>query len=204
MRPLLLRTVAWLLVFTAGCSSPPPPVDVPPPTAYDANAIADRVMVDYDRDKNGQLDGAELDACPALKRSLIGIDTNRDGKLSKDELKARFEEYAAANAAMMAAVVTVTLDGKPLAGATVALVPESCMGPAAKEATATTGTDGTASAFTVDGKEYQGLPLGLYKVKITGPAGTALPARYNTQTTLGGEVSGGRGVGPLKFALSSR
>ncbi|MFM8272292.1 MAG: hypothetical protein ACKODX_08135 [Gemmata sp.] len=203
MRPLP-RAVPWVLVFAAGCSSPPPPVEAPPPTTYDAVAMADRAMADYDRNNSGFIEGAELDACPALKGSLIGIDTNRDGKLSKDELKARFEEYGAANAAMMAAFVTVTLDGKPLAGATVKLAPEPCMGPAAREVTATTGADGTASKFTLEGKEYQGLPLGLYKAKITGPAGAALPARYNTQTTLGGEVSGGRGAGPLKFALSSR
>ncbi len=201
MRPLL-RVVPGLILL-AGCSTAPPAVEVPPPATFDAEAMTARAMADYDRNKNGFLEGSELDACPALKGSLIGIDTNRDGKISRDELKARFESYAAANTAMMTATVTVTLDGSPLANATVQFVPEPCMGEAAKEVTAKTGADGTTSAFTFDGQEYQGLPLGLYKVKVTA-AGKTLPTRYNTQSTLGAEVSGGRGTKPLTFTLSSR
>ena len=86
----------------------------------------------------------------------------------------------------------------------VQFVPEALMGGSVREATAKTGPGGTASSFTSDGKQFAGLQPGLYKVRITSEAGKSLPARYNTQTTLGVEIFGGRGSKPLAFELSSR
>lgn len=199
----LLQAVP-VLILAVGCGKPPVP-GIPPPAVYDPAAMAAVAFAEYDANKNGFIEGAELNACPGLKNILAGVDTNRDGKVSPDELRARFESYAAANASLIASSVTVTLDGAPLAGATVQFVPEACMGDTAQEATATTGTKGTAYTFTLGGQEQPGLNPGFYRVKITrsDTGGKPLPARYNTQTTLGAEVYGGRGSQELSFALSS-
>jgi hypothetical protein len=198
-----VRVVPGLLL-AAGCGGSPPGGAVHSRATYDPAALTAAAFAEYDRNNNGLLEGAELDACPGLKAGLAGIDTNRDGKISKAELQARFEAYAAANTASVSATATVTLDGQPLADATVQFVPEAFMGGAVQEATGKTGPDGTVSAFTSGGKQYVGLQPGLYKVKVTREGGAALPARYNTQTTLGAEVFGGRGAKPLVFALSGR
>jgi hypothetical protein len=193
------------LLLAAGCGSPPTTPEVHSRASYDPAAMTAAAFAEYDRDKNGLLEGAELDACPALKGALAGIDSNRDGKVSTAELQARFESYGAGNAQTVSAPVTVTLDGAPLADATVQFVPEAFMGAAAQEATGKTGPAGAVAAFTSGGKQYAGLQPGMYKVKITrAESGPPLPARYNAQTTLGAEVFGGRGAKPLTFALSSR
>jgi hypothetical protein len=196
---------AFPMLLAAGCGGSATP-NVQSQAAYDPAALTVAAFAEYDRDKNGFLEGAELNACPALKGSLVGIDTNRDGKISKAELQTRFEAYKAANAGSVAVAVTITLDGAPLGDATVQFVPEVFMGSVILEATGKTRANGTVGAFVVDGTEYAGLQPGLYRVKVTwaGASGKSLPARYNTQSTLGAEVFGGRGSHSLLFALSSR
>jgi hypothetical protein len=192
-----------VLVFVVGCASSSTP-EVHARASYDPDALTSAAFAEYDRDKNGALEGAELDACPALKSALAGIDTNRDWKISTAELRSRFEGYAASNAATVSVGVSVTLDGKPLADATVQFVPEPFMGATVQEATGKTGADGAVTSFTSGGQQYAGLQPGLYRVRITQEGGAAIPARFNTQTTLGAEVFGGRGARPLAFALVSR
>jgi hypothetical protein len=193
-----------LVVLALGCGGAQTAPEVQPPPSYDPDALAAAALAEYDANKNGTLDGAELDACPALKGALAGLDTDRDGKLSKAELRARFAEYAAARTGSVGLTATVTLDGQPLPDATVQFVPEAFMASLLQEATGKTGADGTVSAFTVGGAQVAGLQPGFYKVRITRDGGSQLPARYNTQTTLGFEVSGGRGARPPVFALASR
>jgi hypothetical protein len=196
---------AFPVLLAAGCGSSGTP-EVQAQAAYDPAALTAAAFAEYDRDKNGFLEGAELDACPALKGSLVGIDTNRDGKISKAELQTRFEAYKAANAGSVSVAVMITLDGASLGDATVQFVPEACMGSVIPEATGKTRANGTVGAFAVDGKDYAGLQPGLYRIKVTrsDASGKSLPTRYNTKTTLGAEVFGGRGGRPLSFALSSR
>jgi hypothetical protein len=192
------------VVLAIGCGGAPTAPEVQAPPNYDPDALADAALAEYDANKNGALDGAELDASPALKGALAGIDTDRDGKLSKAELRARFAEYAAARTGSIGLTATVTLDGQPLIDATVQFVPEAFMASVLKEATGKTNGDGAASAFTAGGAQVAGLQPGFYKVRITRDGGAQLPARYNTQTTLGAEVSGGRGAKPPVFVLTSR
>jgi hypothetical protein len=174
---------------------------------YDADAMTRAALEQYDTNGNGTIEGAELDASPALKAALPGLDTNRDKKLSADELKARFEAYRAQAAGAVGVVVTFTLDKAPLADAAVTFTPEPCMGKAAAEATARTGPDGGATTYTVGGKPLPGLPAGLYRVAVSkpGPDGKeSIPAKYNAQTTLGCEVFTGRSGSRFEFHLTRR
>jgi hypothetical protein len=198
-------SVVFAALFAAccssGCASGPKTL---PAAKYNPSAMADAVLREYDRDGSGSLEGAELDACPGLKAALAGIDTNRDGSLSRDELVARFGAYQAAGT--VSVPITVTLDGNPLADATLTFTPESCMDPSVKAATARTDETGAVASYEATGTGYAGLHAGLYRVAISKPdeAGNeTLPARYNAQTTLGCEVFGGRGSSGVNFKLTS-
>jgi hypothetical protein len=189
----------------AGCSSPGTnPAESPAPK-YDANAVAQAALAQFDKDKSGSLDPGEVTACPALQQAFNAIDTSRDRKLSADELVKRVEAYAALPPGSVSVGVIITFDGAPLEGATVTFVPEPCMGDALKPATAKTNVAGHCDQFEIDGKPFRGPAAGLYKIQVT-KDGVPIPARFNTQTVLGREVlpDGRSGEVAVELNLRSR
>jgi hypothetical protein len=171
--------------------------------SYDPEEMAKAAIIQLDKNVNGTIEGAEFDACPGLKAALPHIDTNKDSKLTAEELKARFEGYRAVATSNF--TIRVSLDGTPLADATVTLTPEPFMGGVVGEATGRTGADGSVTNYMVERRELPGLPPGVYTVAIT-KDGTAIPAKYNTRTTLGCEVSGGGrgGIRTLDVKMTSK
>jgi hypothetical protein len=184
---------------TSSCRSP----SEAPRASYDAAGISQAALSNLDKNKNGQIEGAELDASPALRSALPDIDKNKDKNLSAREIQQRVEQYAKLGRLSLAC--TVTLDGQALSGATVTFEPEPFMGKSLKPATTTTDRDGVAAMFQVDGKSFATLPPGLYRIRVT-KDGTNIPARYNTQTTLGREVYADprQGDATIELALRSR
>ena len=82
-----MRVVLCAIPFVflvVGCARSP---EVHAQPNYDPDTLTTAAFAEYDRDKNGFIEGAELDACPGLKAALPSIDTNNDKKLSADELK---------------------------------------------------------------------------------------------------------------------
>jgi hypothetical protein len=197
MRWLLLAVVVGS--FAAGCSGGS--LSEAPSATYDAAGIAQTALDTFDKNKNGRIEGTELDACPALKFELPAIDKNGDKSLSAGEIRQRVEQYASLGP--VAVTCSVTLDGQPLSGATVTFEPETFMGPSLKTATTTTGPEGVSGTLQIDGKSVTTLPPGLYRLRVT-KDGTNLPARYNTQTTLGREVFADPRQGEATIALSLR
>ncbi|MBA4187098.1 MAG: hypothetical protein C0467_03685 [Planctomycetaceae bacterium] len=187
MRVLPTNLLVCVSLTLAGCSGGP---DLSPVAtrSYDSESMAKAAIQQFDKNTNGTLELAELDSCPGLKATFTHIDTNNDNKLTAEELKARFEGYRTAGA--VGYTLRVTLDGIPLPDATATLTPESFMNGAISEVTGKTTADGTLSKYSVDGRELPGLPSGVYRVTVT-KDGLGLPAKYNTQSTLGCEVSGG-------------
>jgi hypothetical protein len=179
----------WALVGfgLAGCTSSSTHLLEAPSPKYDADAVAQAALTEFDKNSSGTLEPGELSACPALLQGFAAIDTNRDKRLSADELKQRVEAYAALASGSVPVGCIVTLDGKPLADAIVTFVPEACMGGVLKPATARTNVAGHCDEFTIDGKTYRGPGAGLYKIQVT-KDGVAIPARFNAQTMLGREV----------------
>ncbi len=197
-----LVALAVGVVLLAGCSGDRTPVEAPPPS-YDAAAIAQAAIRELDKNKNGTIEGPELEACPALKSALAALDKNRDGMLSLGEIQQRVQAYAARGT--MLVTCTVTLDAQPFVGAGVTFEPEKFMGNGLKTATATTDKDGTCAAFAIDGRPFTSLPAGFYRIRVT-KEGMKLPARYNTQTTLGCEVFADprQGEATIDLLLTSR
>jgi hypothetical protein len=182
-----LRVTLVGLLIAAGCTSKETGAREAPVPKYDPDAIAQAAMAEFDKNHDGTLDATELKACPALYGSLAAIDANGDKKLSADEIRKRIEAYAASTTGSVPVTCSIQFDGRPLAGATVMFDPEPCMGNVLKPATSTTDAQGQCGEFQIEGKAYRGLAAGLYRIRVT-KEGESIPARFNTQTTLGQEV----------------
>jgi hypothetical protein len=188
--PPRTRSARWLLGAAVlsmlfGCSGRRVPVP-----AVSADAAGKEALAQYDRNKDGVLDAGELSLCPPLAQGLKALDTNKDGRLSADEIAEWVHACQDSGVGLMAVVVRVTLDGQPLAGATVTLVPEKFLGPALKTASGVSDARGRVSLET-PGEKVPGVACGLYRVLVSkkNAAGAeTLPARYNQATVLGLEV----------------
>jgi hypothetical protein len=178
-----------------GCDRKPQRAEVP---GHNPSAAAQQAMSTYDKNSDGAIDADELKAVPALidhpELPIKLTDKNSDGRVSSDEIQSRIQNWLDSKVGIMSFHCTVNMDGKPLEGAKVVFEPEAFHGGAINEATGTTGADGTA-VMAVDKaklpdhlKDISGMQTGFYKVRITHPT-VSIPAKYNTETTLGQEVS---------------
>lgn len=177
------------LLLPAGCGGP---ARLKPPQV-DPDSAAARAMSMYDSNGDGDLSGRELDACPGIQRSISSYDTDGNGGVSAAEIVARLKYLAQFKTALTPLRDQVLLDGRPLAGAEVKLLPEAYLGDEVKSASGTTNRAGTAS-LTISAEDlpeqqrgYHGIHFGTYKVQITHPE-KKLPDKYNTNTTLGYET----------------
>jgi hypothetical protein len=189
----LLTLASLLLIATTSCNRGPAAVKQPSINASSAGKLA---MEQYDKNGDGVVSGAELDQAPGLKAALKTLDTNGDGGVSADEVTARVNAWKAMQTGLTYVRCRVTLNGEPLSGATIIFEPEAFLGDEIKPATGIVTPLG--DAMPVIKKEDRpdptlpgGVYIGLYKVRISKMEGgkETIPARYNTQTTLGQEVS---------------
>jgi hypothetical protein len=201
--------IATLSSLTA-CNSGPARVTGPD---FDASAAGSMAMEEYDTNGDGIVNGAELDKAPGLKAALGRLDTNGDQGVSADEVTARVNAWQEARIGLASVRVHITLDGKPLGGAKVVYEPEKFLGEDIKTAYGESNQFGDASiSIPREDRPDPNLPggvnFGLYKVRISRPNGSqeSLPARYNTETTIGQEVSyddPGLANNNIKYSLKS-
>jgi|694.fasta_scaffold67035_4 hypothetical protein len=198
---LPIIVIAGLLVVTASCGpSRPPRVPAPP---VDPESMARAVLQLIDTDGDGQLTTAELARVPGLVSALATLDTDGDKRLSAADITTWLTGVRDSKVAVTPVPLKVMHKGKPVAGATLKLVPEPFMGSNVKAAEATTDTSG-AVLPTIPGSPYPGVNSGVYRVEITGtlPGGKPIPAKYNTSTTLGLAVGNGLPAEtPVTFAI---
>jgi hypothetical protein len=173
-----------LVLLAAGCSG-----GSPGDTRISPREAANQALAEYDANQDGALDAKELEACPGLRSALKRIDKNNDGRLTADEIAERltFLQRAGAQADVG---VEVTLDGKPLSGAAVTLVPEKFLGPSFKPLSAVTDAIG-AGTLQAEGSG-EAIPLGFYRVEVSkknAKGQEMIPAKYNTKTVLGQEIA---------------
>ena len=171
-----------LLAGLAGCGGSRGPA---PPPVSPASAT-EQALAEYDANKDGALDAKELEHSPGLKALLTALGKDAGGHLTADELRQHLQALRDAGAGRTRASCQVLFDGRPLAGATVRYVPEKFLGSGFKPAAGTTDAAGFASPVTEG--EQEGITPGLYRVEVSkndAQGRETIPARYNTQTTLG-------------------
>ena len=179
------RLLPVVLLVLSGCAGRRIPVPAVAPERAGQEALAQ-----YDRNKDGFLDKDELKACPALAGCWKKLDKDGDGRLSAAEIAQRIQSYQTDRVGLSALAVKVRSNGKPLAGATVTLVPEKFLGDDVRPASGVTDSAGVANVTTT-GAAVPGVARGMFRVEVSKKDAAGLervPARYNRETTLGVEV----------------
>lgn len=151
---------------------------------FDAVAIATGAISAYDGNSDGEISKAEAKKSPfAIDR----WDEDSSGGISEDEIQARIGKYMEKKTGMLDVTCRVTVNGRPLDGATVEFVPEDFMGGAIQTAEATTDIDGMAMPaipeIVAKDPVLTGVQPGLYRIQVT-HSDIKLPAKYNDSTTL--------------------
>jgi hypothetical protein len=195
-----------ILLVTAGCSQGPARIAAP---NVDPESAADSAIELYDTDHDGSLKKAELAACPAVLAYLSLYDQNSDGLVSRDEFAARLNELYGKRVGLSHVDCQITFQGRPLQDAIVVFEPEPYLGDEIPAANAITGANGSAPMAVaaeylpenLRARNRQLMKVGTYKVRITHPK-IALPAKYNTNTTLGYETQLGNPF--ARFELTAK
>lgn len=188
-----MRSKITVAVLCLGCSNRPPAVK---PVSVNPTLAGQEAIRLYDKNSDGKLDATELTKVPGVLRYLGHYDADKDGAVSADEFSTRFKKWEQDQLGMRELVAIVTLDGKPLEGATVKFIPEPYLGPNVKPASGDTDDQGIAVIAMSDedtperfrATSVRGVTGGTFKVEVTHPA-KKLPAKFNTETTLGEEVA---------------
>ena len=179
------------LILIAGCSDVPKP---PPRFQIDPQQAAQEAMKLYDRNGDGTLDAKELTASPPLEELLKNLKSRSAGHpdgLTAEDISSRLDEWLKAPTILLPGTVVVTLDGKPLEGATVIFEPEPFLGSSYHSHQGKTNAAGMA-ILDAELKDFPNeIYVGLYRVRISKIVGgkESLPPRYNTESELGREVA---------------
>jgi hypothetical protein len=203
VRPIVLAVRLALLVallVLVGCSSRRIPVP-----AFAPDRASKEALTQYDRNKDGFLDPEELKSCPALWACLKSWDTDKDGRLSGAEISARITAYQSSRIGLSALAFQVTLDGQPLAGATVTLIPEKFLGDVLLTAAGTTDARGRV-CVAIPSADMPGVACGLYRIEVSKKDAfgrETISPLYNQATILVLEVAPDTNLGALCFALYS-
>jgi hypothetical protein len=203
----ILGLVAIVLTLLSGCSGKPGALH--PPSVNPAKA-SHAAVHDFDRNGDGTLSKEEWSASPELSAVAAQYDSNHDGTLDVDEIRGGIEIWQENAVGPRQMPFTVKLDGRPLTGATVKLVPASFFGPEMKGASCESGAGGggmlamAREDMPKNAPEMALVQPGLYRVEISHPT-LKVPTRYNTETTLGIEVtSGNPGPQGVHWSLNTR
>ena len=175
-----LLIVATLL----GCHSRP--ARIAPPD-WEPKILAARIMSELDANQDGALDDSELEKAPGLKAGKEPLDTNQDSRVDEVELTARFELYQGQRTGLQSKSLEFVYRGRPLAGATVRLVPEPFLEGVIEPAEGQTNLSGVATPRTAV-EDIPAVRVGYYRVQVTSDR-VRIPEKYNQSTVLGVEVS---------------
>jgi hypothetical protein len=156
-------------------------------------------IAELDANKDGSLDAKELEKCPALRERkpdgtfggpVPTVDKDANGKITAEEIATRLREYETRKVALVGVSCQVALENVPLTGATVTFTPEAFMGTNVKPAQGVSEEGGEVN-LQIEGEGFPGLHCGFYRVTVSkkdAQGKETIPARFNTNTTLGFEV----------------
>ena len=193
-----------LTVLVGGCSGGPERVK---PPKIDPIAAATQAMELYDINHDSKLSQEELAKCPGVLISLDGYDTNHDKFVDEEEVRDHLSHLLRNGTGATQLACNIIYDGQPLASAKVVLEPEPYLGSEIQAAEGVTTSYGAAEVGMPPEKAPAALKnmkliqYGTFKVRVTHPS-INLPAKYNTETTLGYETIPGQPT--VSFVLSSK
>lgn len=199
-----ILTLLVICLLWTGCSGGPSRVAAP---SWDPAGMADQAILDLDGNGDGKLSMEELDAAPGLKYCAQMLDDlgDGDGSLNREEIAARISDYVKSKVGLVPFSCTLILNKRPLVGAKVRLLPEPFLGDIAQPLESTSKRGGRVE-FPTEGINMSVVPPGMYRVEVTSLE-VEIPARYNTKTTLGVELSSITDPyhqGPVVFKLKSK
>ena len=180
------------VVAAVGCSGRPIGMDQ---IAIDAVASGHRAIEAYDTDGDGIIAGEEFDQVASLKSASIRLDQDQDGRVTAEEIAGLIRAANSDATATTSVKCNVSLDGKPLAGATVTFEPEEFLGAGIPLASGVTNENGqadiTIAQLQREDPTDEGVHIGLYRVKISkvSAGNETIPAKYNIESILGIEVA---------------
>jgi hypothetical protein len=195
-------TAFFVAASLLGCSRSLERIKAP---AVDPKSAADGAIQLYDSNHDGKLSEAELVKCPGVLVAFAGYDANKDKFIDAEEFQQHLAALFGKQIGATQLGCNVYFQGRPLRGATVVLEPETYLGGEVQTAKGETANSGTAKmgipaeALPSDLQREKLVQFGTYKVRITHPT-TKLPAKYNTETTLGYETM--RGNPLVSFQLT--
>jgi hypothetical protein len=206
LRRFLVAFLVVMPLFLVACLYRPPRVEM---KGLNPSSHGSAAVQQYDQDGNGTLSKVELAQCPGILKAIDLYDLNKDGEVTSSEIADRINLWKEHKTASMTVSCSVMLNGRQLDGGKVEFAPEEFFGgklhPASGEI-----QGGYAMVFVdpsllpPDQADLQGVHPGVYKVKITHPT-IQIPAKYNTETTLGQEVAlDNPDMEALQFDLSTR
>jgi hypothetical protein len=178
--------IALAFVVMPGCINRPAAVH---PPSYRGSKISSAAFELLDVNKDNALDDKELAKAPGLKAALAHIDSNKDGRISVEEMESRITQYQNAHVGLRNETYLFTLNGAPLADTKVTFTPEAFFGDSLKAAEGQTGNDG-ATSVTISGNKIHGMTCGMYRVSVSKKDGSGkelIPAKFNSDTTIGYE-----------------
>ena len=180
-----LFLVLPLVVSFAGCFGGPSRIEAP---EWDVDAITAACMQQADEDQDGSITKTEAKAnAPSLAYALQELDTDQDKSLSEDEVRARFQDLANAKTGVQGFGAKFLYKGRPFPGE-IRLVPEPFLAGVIEEAEGVPDEFTGDTNFDIPGDEFYGVRPGMYRIEVTSDK-AKIPAKYNTETTLGISVS---------------
>lgn len=190
-RTIIVCTQLVCLAAFVGCGS-----RGPARPGFDPDWSAQEALKIYDANSDGSIDESEVESSPGLREAFANIDTDSDGKLTADEIKARVSYYKTAPTTIISGATRVKFKKRLVIGARVVFEPEPFLGADFKVCQGVTQENGVASVKGVD-DEFPGIYLGFYTVRITkdNDGKELFPAKYNEESTLGYEATDDLNIG---------
>lgn len=176
--------VVCFVAVVLGCNRHPPTLE---PPKWEPEKMSAAAMEQADKNKDGKLNAGEQATLPGLKAGLRDVDADKDRMISAAELTERLRLYQQMQTAFRAKSMIFNYQGRPLVGATVKLIPESFLKDVVEPAEGKTDESGMVMPEAV-GSGFGAVRLGYYRIQVESDT-VKLPAKYNTNTSLGIEVA---------------